>query len=287
MAISSLKNLVLVPFLISSAVFSTLTLPLALLGSKPVVIRLQEEPVFDGRVRDIAAPYLGLAGLLSLGAGITSVAVTGWKRSSLKSAQFEQHLLGVQQHLKEKEALLEELRLSESRLETSGLHIFLDAEETGSKDAANRRTPVMETALDVKAAAIEMPAQVFESGSSGRAAEARNTASLQSVPIEKTQAAASAFQSAQTFLGFTQAGTLRNKPGAAVATQNSTTALLPVEELQSQIKQLMTQIETLQDSLQISTQPNTPEENQTISPLIHRHHQTQIVESWLMHKVAS
>ena len=286
MAISSLKNLVLVPFLISSAVFSTLTLPLALLGSKPVVIRLQEEPVFDGRVRDIAAPYLGLSGLLSLGAGIASVAVTGWKRSSLKSAQFEQQLLGVQQQLKEKEALLEELKLSESRLETSGLHIFLDAEEAESKDAANRRTSVIETALDVEAAAIEMPIQVVELDSSGRA-ETRSTASLQSGPIEKTQAAASVFQSAQTFLGFAQAGTLRNKTGAAVATQNSTTALLPVEELQSQIKQLMAQIETLQNSLQTSSQPTTLEEDQAISPVIHRHHQTQIVESWLMHKVAS
>ena len=281
-----LKNLVLVPFLISAAVFSTLTLPLALLGSKPVAIRVQEEPVFDGRLRDIATPYLGLSGLLSLGTGIASVAVTGWRQSSFKSAQFEKQLLGIQQHLKEKEKLLQELKLSESRLETSGLNIFLDSKETESKNAADHRVSATETTIKVEPVVIEMPVQVEQLGTSKRLLEMRHATSLQSASSQKTQAAASVFQSAQAFLGFAQVNTLCSK-STAVATEDSTTMTLPFEELQSQIKQLMTQIEALQSSLQTTPQLVKPEANQATSPVIHSHHQSQVLESWLMHKVAS
>jgi len=77
MPATPLKKLVLPPVVLSAAVFGVLTLPLAMLGSKPVTIQFQEEPIFQGQLRDVATPYLGLASVLSLGAGLASVAITG------------------------------------------------------------------------------------------------------------------------------------------------------------------------------------------------------------------
>jgi hypothetical protein len=66
---SPLKKFVLTPVVVSAAVFAAMTLPLAIFGSKPVTIQLQQEPVFQGQLRDVATPYLGLATALSLGGG--------------------------------------------------------------------------------------------------------------------------------------------------------------------------------------------------------------------------
>ncbi len=126
MSRSPLLKFVLAPAVLSAAVFATLTLPLAVLGSKPVSIELQEEPVFHGQLRDVAAPYLGLVSALSLGAGVASIAVIGWRQSIRKSAQTEEQLLDLVQSLKEKEELLEALKLSQPQLESAGLTTFLD-----------------------------------------------------------------------------------------------------------------------------------------------------------------
>src|SRR5919202_335519 len=120
MPVSSLKKLVLPPVVLSAAVFAVLTVPLAVLGSKPVTIQFQEEPIFHGQLRDVATPYLGLASALSLGAGLASVAITGWQSSTRKSSQVEAKLSDLAQNLREKEAQLEALILSESRMEASG-----------------------------------------------------------------------------------------------------------------------------------------------------------------------
>src|SRR4028118_1176018 len=126
MSNSPLKKFVLTPVVISAAVFGTLTLPLALLGKQPVTIQLQQEPVFQGQLRDVATPYLGLASIISLGAGFASVAFTGWRRSTHKSSQVEAQLSDLAKHLQEKELQLEALKLSESRLVATGLNAFVD-----------------------------------------------------------------------------------------------------------------------------------------------------------------
>lgn len=128
MSNSTLQKFVLTPVFLSVGVFATLTLPLALFGNKPVTIQLQEEPVFQGKLRDVSTPYLGLASLISLGVGVASVALTGWRRSTRKSSEVEAQLSTLAQSIQEKEAQLEALKLSESRLAASGLKAFLDEE---------------------------------------------------------------------------------------------------------------------------------------------------------------
>lgn len=139
MSSSPLKKFVLTPVVLSATVFAALTLPLAVLGSKPVTIKLQQEQVFQGQLRDVATPYLGLASVLSLGAGLASVAITGWRLSTRKSSQVEAQLSAIAQNLQEKEAQLEALKLSQSRLEVSGLSKFID-EEVPLEQLLNKNT---------------------------------------------------------------------------------------------------------------------------------------------------
>jgi hypothetical protein len=126
MTTSLLQKFVLTPVLLSAAVFATLSVPLALFGKQPVTIQLQEEPVFSGQLRDISSPYLGMAAVLSLGAGFATVAVAGWQRSTSKSSLVEAQLLDLAKHIQQRETQLEALKLSDFQLENSGLKAFVD-----------------------------------------------------------------------------------------------------------------------------------------------------------------
>jgi hypothetical protein len=116
-----------------------------------VAIQLQQEQVFQGQLRDVATPYLGLATVLSFGAGLASVAVTGWRMSTRKSSLVEAQLSDLEQNLKEKEAQLEALNVSEPRLEASGLSAFVDetiplVPVANSSAASQGVNPVVEAA---------------------------------------------------------------------------------------------------------------------------------------------
>jgi hypothetical protein len=224
---SSLKSFLLPAALLSSTVFATLTLPLALLGSKPIDIRMQSEPVFSGQIRDIAAPYLGFAAALSLGVGTASIAVTGWKRSLRKSSQMEETLSSVQEDLQLKEKQLEALKLSESQLAASGLTTFLQGEVVLQEPTLVDAVP----AIAPTEATLE-PLTV-------------SSDSLQSAPSQpvNVQAAVSALSPAQAFFSFAQVASASEAP----------TAEDPVSQfdaLQTQLKQMMAQIEMLQGALQ-------------------------------------
>lgn len=77
----SLSNVLLPAVIISSAVFSTLTLPFAFIKSEPVVIEIpplfsgEIQPIFNGEHKDVAIPYIGFAIVVSVGAGMASVEV--------------------------------------------------------------------------------------------------------------------------------------------------------------------------------------------------------------------
>ncbi len=119
----------LVPATIAtSTIFIIFTAPLALFGSQPIDVQLQGEHIFEGQLKQVAAPYCGLAGLLSLGAGLASLAVTGWRQAARESEECEQQLAEIERQLKQKESLLQEALLSKEYLEQSGLSAFLEGE---------------------------------------------------------------------------------------------------------------------------------------------------------------
>lgn len=231
---STLKKFILTPVILSATVFGALTLPLALLGSKPVTIQFQEEPLFHGQLRDVAAPYLGLASVLSVGAGIASVAISGWSSAARKSSQVEAQLSGLEQHLKEKEELLETLKLSEARLEASGLKAFLEDEAT-----TQRVEPKALPAHQNPEPAIEIKPLVI------------TTQPIQAQPVAlspvTTQAAAAQFASAQAFLGYTQVNNSvkpvpQESPVSSIASSQ-------VDELHAQLQNIMAQMASVQTVL--------------------------------------
>jgi len=225
---SPLKKFVLTPVVVSAAVFAAMTLPLAIFGSKPVTIQLQQEPVFQGQLRDVATPYLGLATALSLGAGVASIAVTGWRISTHKSSQAEAQLLDLTQNLKQKEELLEALQLSESRREASGLSAFVD-EEVPLQQAL--QPPVTSQSTNPVLEPLVITAQPIEA----------QPVAVSGVTV---QAAAAKFACAQNFLGYAQAKTL-----VQPIPQETSLASLEVEQLHTQLQQIMAQMASVQTAL--------------------------------------
>lgn len=126
MTTSLLNKFVLTPVLLSATVFAILSVPLVIFGKEPVSIQFQEEPLFSGKLRDISSPYLGLAGVLSLGTGFAAVAVEGWRRSNDKSSLVEAQLLDLAKNIQQKETQLEALKLADFQLENSELNTFVD-----------------------------------------------------------------------------------------------------------------------------------------------------------------
>lgn len=111
--------------LLAGAVFSAALLPLATLGSKPVTIQLEEKPVFVGQLRELSAPYIALATGLSLGVGAVSLSLLSWQQTARNAAHREAEIAALRQRLTEQEALVERLKFSDKKLQTSGLEQFL------------------------------------------------------------------------------------------------------------------------------------------------------------------
>jgi len=232
MSESPLKKFILTPFLISASVFAALTLPLAVFGNQQATIQLQRDTVFYGKLRDVALPYLGLASVFSLGAGVASVAIAGWQQSSRKSEEVEAQLSGLTQHLQEKEAQLEALKLSESRLEAAGLGAFLDEEVSLEP---TQETPVVPVSTPIVVEELVMQAQPLET----------QAVAPSSMTVQATTAK---FACAQTFLGYTQA---KVAPNAVTSVSISPK---DVEQLQAQMQQLMAQMAGVQAALKATTQ---------------------------------
>jgi prefoldin subunit 5 len=253
---SPLKKFVLTPVIISASVFAALTLPLAFLGNKPVTIKLQQESVYYGPLRDIVPAYLGLAGSVSLGAGVASVAIAGWRQSKRKSKEMESQLSGLEQHLKQKEAQLEALILSESRLEASGLKAFLDEEVPSEQKTL---TPISSPSTPPVVEKLVIAPQPLE-------------AQVAAAPAMTVQEKAAKFASAQTFLGYAQ-GKASKKPATSV------TELTPkdVEQLQAQLQQIMAQMASVQAAL--ATRPAVKSEAQVPASVA----QLQDSNSWSVH----
>jgi hypothetical protein len=253
---------------ISAAVFGVLSLPLALLGSKPVTIQLQGESVFYGKLRDVASPYLGLTSALSLGAGIASVAITGWRSSVRKSSQVQAELSDLAQHLKEKEAQLEALKLSESRLEASGLNQFLDEPVI---------TKQVEKSLATQLSAVPVVEPLVIT---------THPFEAQAVPSPQVtvQASVAQFSVVQGFLGYRQVQASR-KPSIPVTSP----APEEIEQLHSQLQQIMAQIASVQTTL--TTTPlaaNSQEPVLTpVQAAVPGTRRLQVVKSWSVQKMTS
>ncbi|MEH2310249.1 MAG: hypothetical protein V7K35_02195 [Nostoc sp.] len=253
MTLSALQKFLVLPAIASLSVFSLMSFPLATLGDKQIAIKFQEEPIFDGKLRDIAIPYVVFATVLSVGSGISALAFCGWRNSSSKSAKIQQELSNLDLHLQQKEALLKEWQVSEPRLQVSGLSAFLDDEMPfdqafSSKSAITASQPIE----------AQMPMHIQLTNPVPEVATKQNTTTITNV------AATSAFTSAQTFLGYAQENPNSGKEVVAAREINQT-VIMPseFEELQKQIKEMMLQMQVMQDNLQLTPQATNTEVDST------------------------
>lgn len=250
MTLSALQKFLVLPAIASLSVFSLMSFPLATLGDKQIAIKFQEEPIFDGKLRDIAIPYVVFATVLSIGSGITALAFCGWRNSSDKSAKIQQELSNLDLHLQQKEALLKEWQVSEPRLQVSGLSAFLDDEMPfdqafSSKSFATTASQPVEAQMPMHTQLINPVPEV---------ATKQNTTTVTNV------AATSAFASPQTFLSYAQENPNSTKEVAAAREVNQTAIMSSeFEDLQKQIKEMMLQMQVMQDNLQLTPQATNAE----------------------------
>jgi hypothetical protein len=248
MSLSALRKFVLVPAIASAAVFSAMSVPLALFGDKPINIRFEEEPIFDGRLRDIAPPYVVLITTLSLGVGVSAAAISGWTSSSRKSVVFKNHLSTLEQHLEEKEQMLKEMKLSDSRIQVAGLSSFLDEELPFEQAIAQNNLP-LNVSQPVVAQALASVHQPLTSSTSKQ------------VSNKTTNHAVSAF--AQPFLSYAQQHPSKSVEIAQTSVTEDKTALKSSEiaELQKQLQLMMEQMQQMQHNLQSSNNGANSQQN--------------------------
>ncbi len=226
MSLSPLTKIFLPSVIVSIAVFSAMSLPLAAIGSEQVVIKLHEDPVFQGKVRDVASPYLALATLLSAVAGIATASTLGWRQSARQSDEYEQQVSSLQQYLKEKEQILKEIKLSQPRLQAFGLGAFL--EDEGMLQPINHKpSPVSQPAV------MQTPVLV-------------PVASAPALPAPTTvQAATAAFASAQSLRAYGH--TMQQLPAST-----EQTAVVPGSDMQKQLQEMIAQMQAIQSALQVN-----------------------------------
>lgn len=297
MTSSPLQRFVITPAVISAAVFGVLTLPLAIFGDQPVTIQLQDEPIFHGQLRDpdVAMPYLGLAAVLGLTAGTSSIAVTGWRQSARKSAAAQAQLSSLEQNLKERDQLLESLKAEESRLTASGLASFLDEELHSELQASSQQKqtqsesepppqqsqpePALSLFQTTKPEPVPTPQPEVKPEPAPSSPPFVISTSLVREPSGSSaqatvQSAAAKFASAQTYMAYASKKAM-SEP------QNVTPALTPsdLEKLQSQFQQIKEQMEFLHKAIE-AQQDKAPDASGT--------HPTQlrVIKHWSVEKIS-
>lgn len=223
----SFPRYLLASSLFAATVFSAATFPLAAMGSQPLTIQLEEQPVFAGQIKELAGPYVGLATIISLGAGAASMAMMSWGQSSRKLGRTEDEVSALRQELQNKESQIERLKFSDSKLSAAGLESFLDPEAV----APSAALPVSTTEF------------VAEHPTTLSTPEARVEISKASKVILTNQAkaqAAMAMAPAQALMGLSQP----TQP-ATLGADNKTETPKQIDELLSHLKQVMSQIEKL------------------------------------------
>lgn len=224
----SFPRYLLASSLFAATVFSAATFPLAAMGSQPLTIQLEEQPVFAGQIKELAGPYVGLATIISLGAGAASMAMMSWGQSSRKLGRTEDEVSALRQELQNKESQIERLKFSDSKLAAAGLESFLDPEEVSPSTVLPVSTT--EFVAEHPTTTLSTPESHVEIAKASKVI-LTNQAKVQ---------AAMAMAPAQALMGLSQAA----QP-AAPGTDNKTETPKQIDELLSHLKHVMSQIEKL------------------------------------------
>ncbi|MGB3615714.1 MAG: hypothetical protein WBA10_18100 [Elainellaceae cyanobacterium] len=215
---------------LAGAAFCTASIPLMVLDSEAITVQLNDEPVFVGQFRDIAVPYMGVAMAISLGIGAVQLSTLGWRESANKLEEAEDEATRLKKQLQEQVSRVEAIQFSDSKLETAGLSAFLD-------------TP--------KPAVENHAATTPRSGALAYAPHHHSRLAASTMKSAREMTPATAMPAAQAFHGYSASTTLTSGSAAATgalstATMNQKTSVQPLDDLMTQLKHVMSQVETLQ-----------------------------------------
>ncbi|GAB4133960.1 MAG: hypothetical protein Fur0046_05280 [Cyanobacteria bacterium J069] len=199
------------------------------MGSQPLTVHLENQPIFAGQVKELSGPYLGFAAALSLGAGITSLAMLSWSQSSRKLSRVEDEMSDLRQQLKDRENELESVRFSETRLSAAGLDSFLDEVESVS--------PAAEL-LQHSMAQVE--AEQLVPVSLGKQAE------LSGVAERAKLHTATSLNPVQASVGLAKTASLEETVESVSQALQGADSPAQIEDLLSHLKRVMAQVEGLQ-----------------------------------------
>lgn len=266
---------VLPSLLASGAVFTALSLPLAVYGSERVEFQITENVGVSGVLKDLTAPYLGLSGLISLAVGGAGLTLMGVGHSRKQAAALEQQYLESQQALKGREAEIQAILMSDKGLANAGLSFFLDdapsidskpaiapnpvAEVVAATSSTTATAPVHVVAVPTVAApTVATPAMATGSSQALNFSVNATVAGIQPVKVPQVtvQTSSSPMPAAHGFLGFVRSG--QSVPSAAIAWLEETevnSEAVQLQSLQSQLRTLMGQIEQLQSSIETKSVP--------------------------------
>ncbi|NJM71843.1 MAG: hypothetical protein HC862_17510 [Scytonema sp. RU_4_4] len=101
---------------------------LALQGSKPVKVQVEDQEMFYGELKDIVSPGVGAS--FSFGLGLAGVVLLTWQQSLRQSSELEKQLSNLQKVVSEKDSQIQALKLSPSSPMLSQLRWFLDEDES-------------------------------------------------------------------------------------------------------------------------------------------------------------
>lgn len=178
----SLSNVLLPAVFVSSAVFSTLTVPFALIKSEPVFLEIppfysgEIQPIFDGEHKDVAIPYVGFAIVVSVGAGIACVEVHRRWHAARASDEESESLPSVQPNTLGQDMSQEDFNQPEYRPEVSAIEFSLKDEDFNSPSLTTQNATA--EAVDI---AIEESEHAFDAENEGGSPQTFSDLSKESV----------------------------------------------------------------------------------------------------------
>ena len=134
------KKILLPTVIIGGTLFACFSLFLGTQGSKALEIEVENQQVFEGKLKDVISPSIGA--LFSIGLGASTAAVLGWGQSLRKNSKMEQQISNLQKLISQKELEIEDLRLSPSNLKRARLDLFL--EDTQKHDISKETSTLID-----------------------------------------------------------------------------------------------------------------------------------------------
>jgi hypothetical protein len=151
-----LKKVFLPAALTTGAVFAALAAPMFVFAAQPAKVEVLGAELPGEQVQDYALPYLGLAGLVSTGIGVSGAAAMGLRRSSKHANALDEQREAMQRQLDERAAFLQQAFSSDGYLAKSGLDFFLDDEVQGQQRAVTQASEVMAAPAQVRAPVVQI-----------------------------------------------------------------------------------------------------------------------------------